>query len=312
MDAISHAVIGVAVAGLSGQPLAITEPIYIAAVLGSQGPDFDIIAWLRGNFSYLKHHRTYSHSLVGISLWSILIAGIIAVFWPHSNFIASLGWAFLGGLSHITTDYFNTHGAALFWPFCQQRRSYPLLNVFDPVLLSLVLSLFLLQLPMSQLALATIATLCSYMAVRLVLKHQASKRLHQLLGPQKVIKISIMPSLKRLLYWDFLVETSQQYFIGRIGILWPVVKFKVQLPKHDASVITAHAERTPLGQFFRKFTPFSYFEEQHDDCFTQVNIYDLRYFHKQFVHSATIIFDNNDLPCEAYIESQGSRVYIPC
>ena len=46
MDSLSHALIGIAVAGLSGHQLSLSDPIYIAAILGAQAPDFDIIASL--------------------------------------------------------------------------------------------------------------------------------------------------------------------------------------------------------------------------------------------------------------------------
>jgi inner membrane protein len=42
----------VAVAGLSGHQPALGDPIFVAAVLGAQAPDFDIVALARGNMAF--------------------------------------------------------------------------------------------------------------------------------------------------------------------------------------------------------------------------------------------------------------------
>lgn len=314
MDTFSHGLIGIAIAGLSSHQLSFNDPIYLAAILGAQAPDFDIIAQLNGRFSYLKQHRSFSHSIPGLVLWSGLIALLLTFFLPETNLFFLAGWSFAGGLSHIIIDYFNTHGAAILWPFCKERKSAGLLNVMDPILLFFMISLYLLPLTMLEQSICTFFILIAYIALRMLLRQKAGKELEHQFANQQINKLAIMPSLQRILFWDFVLETEQYHVAGQLGLLRPVLNIHVKFPKiKKASNVTLQAQQTPLGDFFTHFTPFIYFEEQEDNHFTFVNIYDLRYIlNQQFLHYGTIIFDSNKLPAASYMHSYGKTMKIPC
>lgn len=302
MDTLTHALIGVAVAGLSGHHPSVADPVYIATVLGAQAPDFDIVAQVRGNMAYLKQHRAFSHSIPGIGLWSAAIAGFVHFFMPEAQVGQLLLWAFAGGLSHTLIDYFNTHGTAILWPLRRERKSYPLLNVFDPCLIMLLLSMYLYRLPISQLALASLAAIVLYILFRYILKMRATAWLTKRFALQGVQRVWVMPCLSRLFFWDFVVETAGRHLNGRLGALFPVLEIKADLPRHELTPLTGEALKTSLGEFFTSFTPFIYFEEKPDEDAKRVNIYDLRYYSdSRFLHSATIVFDENDTPCDSYM-----------
>jgi len=314
MDSLSHVLIGIAVAGLSGHQLSFYDPIYVATVLGAQAPDFDIIAQLRGNFSYLRQHRAFSHSIPGLAIWSLLIGVILHFFMAQTNLLSLFGWAFAGGLSHIIIDYFNTHGAAILWPFRKERKSLCLLNVVDPILLVLMMSLYPLNLTIIQQSLGTLCIITAYIFLRIILRNRARIQLKNLFRNQKIIHLSVMPSLKRILFWDFVLETEDHHLVGQLGALYPVLEINATLPKQKIiSPFTIQAQKTPLGDFFTNFTPFIYFEEQQHNNSLSVNIYDLRYIlNKKFLHHATIIFDSNELPTASYMHSYGRTMKIPC
>ena len=314
MDSLSHALIGIAVAGLSGHQLSLYDPIYLATVLGAEAPDLDIIAQLRGNFSYLRQHRSFSHSIPGLTLWSMMIVAILHFFIPHPNILSLLRWAFAGGVSHTIIDYFNTHGAAILWPFRKERKSLCLLNVVDPILLVLMMSLYPLNLTMFEMSLSTFFIITAYIVLRTMLRKRANHQLEKLFDNQEINKISVMPSFKRILFWDFVLETKDCYLVGQVGSLYPVLEINATLPKQRTiSDFTIQAQKTPLGDFFTSFTPFIYFEEKQNTNSLSVNIYDLRYIlNKQFLHHATIIFDNNKLPTASYMHSYGHTMKIPC
>ena len=314
MDSLSHALIGIAVAGLSGHPLSVSDPIYMATVLGAEAPDFDILAQLNGNFSYIRQHRAFSHSIPGLALWSILIGVIMHFFMPQTNLLTLFGWAFAGGLSHTIIDYFNTHGAAILWPMRRERKSLCLLNVIDPILLVLMMVLYPLNLTMIELSLSTFFIITAYIALRILLRNKARTQLNSLFEKQNIKQLSIMPSLKRILFWDFVLETEDRHLVGQLGALYPVLEINANLPKQkNISDITKQAQKTPLGDFFTSFTPFVYFEEERHSNSLSVNIYDLRYIlNKQFLHHGTIIFDSNKLPTASYMHSYGRTMKIPC
>lgn len=311
MDTLTHALIGVAVAGLSGHQPSVADPVYIATVLGAQAPDFDIIAQVGGNMAYLKQHRAFSHSLPGIGLWSAAIAGLVHLFMPQAPAGQLLFWAFAGGLSHTLIDYFNTHGTAILWPLRRERKSFPLLNVFDPCLLTLLLSLYLYRLPIHQLAVASITAIVLYIMFRYGLKVRATHWLKKRFALKGVQRIWVMPCLNRLFFWDFVVETANRHLNGRLGTFFPVLEIKADLPRQELTPLAGEALKTSLGEFFTSFTPFIYCEEKPDEATRQVNLYDLRYYgERRFLHSATIIFNEDNLPCESYMHTLGRTVKV--
>lgn len=314
MDSLTHALIGMAVAGFSGHDLSLYDPIYLATVLGAEAPDFDIIAQLNGKFSYIRQHRAFSHSIPGLIIWSVLISIILYFFMSPTNLLSLFSWSFAGGLSHIMIDYFNTHGVALLWPFRKERKSLCLLNVIDPILLVLMMGLYSLNLTMTQLSIGTFFIIAIYILLRILLRSKARKQLTNLFDSQKIIQISVMPALKRILFWDFVLETEDRHLVGQLGALYPVLEIKANLPKQKTfSTFTIQAQKTPLGDFFTSFTPFIYFEEKQQTHSLSVNIYDLRYIlNKQFLHHGTIIFDGNKIPTASYMYSYGHTMKVPC
>jgi inner membrane protein len=311
MDSLSHALVGVAVAGLSGHQPALGDPIYIAAVLGAQAPDFDIVAQARGSMAYLRQHRGFSHSIPGVALFAAAIAAGIKLAIPQADIVQALLWAFAGGLSHALLDYFNSHGAAILWPLRRERKSFPLLNVFDPVVIVLLLAAYATGLPMQQVSYVSFAALTLYIFARYCLKRQAARWLTRRYAGELATRIWVMPCLKRLFYWDFVVETDRRYVNGRLGAFYPLLDIKADLPRQELSPLAEQASRTALGEFFTAFTPFIYFEEQADEDAGKVKIYDLRYHSgDRFVHSATITFTADMTLRDAYMHSLGQTVKV--
>lgn len=312
MDTLTHTVLGLAVAGLSGQSFSLHDPIYIASFLGAQAPDFDILAQLNGRFSYLRQHRAFSHSLPGIIMWSFLISIGMACYMPESAFFSVFFWAMAGGISHIIIDYFNTHGAALLWPIKKTRQSMQLLNVFDPFLLSLSCLLYAFDLTVKATSFATFSLIAVYIATRLFWRSRAKTSLKRYFTNCQIKRVLIMPSLQSIFFWDFILETPAHYLVGRMSFMYPLPKIKIHLPKSGLSEMIDFAKKTPLGSYFSTSSPFIYFEECKNDDSTKIRMYDLRYLLKtEFVHSATVLFDDNNKPYDSYMVSEGKKIPVP-
>ncbi len=315
MDTFSHALLGIAVAGLSGHPLSIGDPIYVASIIGAQAPDFDVIASVRGKLALLRQHRAFSHSIPGLILWSGLITAGFFLASPATAPVDVFVWSFLGGLSHSIMDFFNAHGAAVLWPFSRERKSFSLLNVFDPLLLIIMLAVFVPGLPARETSLLFFAVTGLYIAVRFILKLRATNRCRRHFGSNAIMRMLLMPSLKSTRFWDFVIETNNHYYVGQIGVFHQAFMIHTELAKQTLSPAAQGAQKTVLGEFFSSFTPFSYFTEHqdHQQHAKFVHIYDLRYFFNQtFLHSATIIFGSDQQPCDSYIKTYGQKIKIPC
>ncbi len=312
MDNLSHAFIGIAIAALSGHQLSIHDPLYIAAILGAQAPDFDIITHLKGNFAYMKSHRAFSHSLPGLVMWSSLITIIMAIL-GMSDWTTNLLWSLAGGLSHIFLDYFNTHGASLFWPFNKERQTNHLLNVIDPLLLLLFSIPYFFTLTPWQLGVVTLSTLSLYLLLRIFMRYSIKNRLVTAFAVKKIMRLAVMPSLKHILIWDFVIELADVYLVGQCHFIHAELVIKSKLLKQDHPEVDARVQATPLGEFFTSFTPFLYLDvENQADGFSLVTLYDLRYFlNENFVHGAMIHFDDNQTALDSYLLMSGRAIKLP-
>jgi inner membrane protein len=148
LNATTHAVFGVA--ALAGYSLLVGEapPLYTypAAVISSWLPDVDNPRSTLGNgLSRLKNptlnllsrplswalrttsfllvrtvgHRTLTHSLLGILLFSLVVWLFLGGF-PNLSLALVAGYA-----SHVVADALNTRGVLLFWPAGRPFRLVP-------------------------------------------------------------------------------------------------------------------------------------------------------------------------------------------
>lgn len=150
MDTGTHFMIGLGLGGLAMlDPVFSAHPESAAAVLigtvaGSNAPDLDMLAKMKGNAAYIRHHRGISHSLPAIPVWTGLITLLLSLIfrgvpWPHFAF-----WVGLSVIIHILTDLCNSYGTQALWPIRKEWIRWNLLPVFDPFLFaSHLLAIFL-------------------------------------------------------------------------------------------------------------------------------------------------------------------------
>lgn len=149
MNATTHAVFGVA--ALAGASLALgTEPppLYAYPLAGVTAwlPDLDNprsrlgnglsplknrllnaatrpVSWMLRIISFTLFrtvgHRTLTHSLVGITLFTLLVLPLAG---PYPDFFLAL---VAGYASHLAADALNTRGVPLFWPLGGYLRLLP-------------------------------------------------------------------------------------------------------------------------------------------------------------------------------------------
>ncbi len=133
MDILHHSAIGVI-----GLTIAVASNENIAGVLflvGSIIADLDAFLVLFGRSFYLKNHQGFSHSLLLIPLYSIVIILALSYWLDFSwiNFFALL----LGWMIHSLLDYSNTYGIALFYPISKKRYALDAIFFVDTTMLIL-------------------------------------------------------------------------------------------------------------------------------------------------------------------------------
>jgi len=111
MDIITHAAIGVTLAGTL-----ISEPaLALGILIGSVLPDLDVLARLFGRRAMMLNHQTFSHSLPLLFVVSVACGLIPALDWMFA------GGLFGGAALHVILDYSNTLGVTMLWPFVRKR-----------------------------------------------------------------------------------------------------------------------------------------------------------------------------------------------
>jgi len=286
LDPITHAVAGLAVATLSGEPASLSGPIYLSSMLGAMAPDLDIFFQLKGDMAYLKYHRGASHGVLGATFFSLGIMALLHFFFPGVSQVQLFLWSLSGGVSHTILDLLNSYGARFLAPFSRRSISFNLLTIFDPVLIVLLLVvIFGSSVPgWTGSAVYLLFRWASKTCVKAYLKNEFPE----------YDRIIVMPAMAKNFAWSFLVDTGDLMFAGEIPFFQSDYKISKQLKKHRNNPLVQAALQTPIGRLFSNFTPYFHIDLQRQRDRHVVRFFDLRYYaRKKFLHSATAIFDQN-------------------
>ena len=310
MDPVSHLIIGLGTAALSGQPMAVTNPIYIGAALGAIAPDLDVATHFNP-FTFLKHHRGITHSIPGLVGISFIITALLAAFFPGGNYLSYFAWTFLGALSHSVLDSFNSYGTHLLWPFKKQKWSANLLVLCDPwLVLFYALLLFSLSGPglVSRVILLLVAF---YIALRYFMRQKLMRHIKSTFGLAESETLVVMPG-NFFANWDFVIEKERQFILGRINYYSLHISEEMALEKQLPNPFMERALNSRLGQFFRFFTPYLHLEYKKEQEEHVVFFRDLRFMLKNstFLHTATVTVNDELKIISSYLHpfSKDNRV----
>ncbi len=313
MDPLTHAMVGLGVGALSGQPLSPYNPIYCAAVMGAVTPDLDVITMLKGELFLIKHHRGASHSLGGLILLSATIAGIIYLdfgLYPWPYFF----WAFGGALSHGVLDFFNSYGTQIWWPFCKKRRSGNLLMFFDPIFILFFLPIFFAAQDPLKTAIIAFSGIILYLFLRWSMRRQAERLLIKEYGAkmEKESRLAVLPALKGFVHYDFLIERPREVMIGTLNFLERKVSNCRYMDKIASSPLIFKALQTAPGRLFCQFTSYYFITQWEEKGKYFVKLADLRFKRQtdDFLYKLTLIFDEQHLLEEAYFSHQNNLTPI--
>jgi len=309
MDPVTHALVGLAVSALSGQPLSPYNPQNCAAVFGAVAPDLDVVTMLKGELAFIRHHRGASHSLGGFLLFSAAIALIICLDFagnPWSYFL----WALAGALSHGILDFLNSYGTQLWWPFSPKRLAGNLLMFFDPFLFIFFLPVLLTyRAPHKAAALALVGTVF-YLLLRWEMRLQVERLLqskYDLKAEQG--RIAVMPALKGMENWDFFIEAPREIIVGRLNYLNRKISNCLHMDRKTSSPLILKALQTAPGRMFCQFTSYYHITHWEEKGRHFVKLMDLRFKNKSgFFYRAMLVFNEQQRLEEAYFYRQNDLI----
>jgi inner membrane protein len=142
MDSLTHILFGVAIAGLAqldpqiANSTSATQAIFTASIVGSVFPDLDTLYRVKGNGTYLRQHRGYTHSipfLIGSAFF--ITAGVHWGFGGAVQLVTLFLFTAFALFLHVFTDVLNAYGTQVFRPFSKRRTAFNILPVIDPILI---------------------------------------------------------------------------------------------------------------------------------------------------------------------------------
>jgi inner membrane protein len=142
MEPLTHALTSIALgrAGLNKITRAATPMLLVSGLIA----DVDWLTWLGGAASFLRGHRTATHSLAGV----VVIAAVVAVAswfagrkYPKFavRFFPALAICAIGAGAHMFLDLLNGYGVKLLWPFNPKWYAWDLAYPVDSWILFFLL-----------------------------------------------------------------------------------------------------------------------------------------------------------------------------
>ena len=133
MDTITHGLIG-GIAGRVFSPDSTSSSYLLVAAIAATFPDIDyLLFWVNPYQFITEWHRGFTHSLVLLPVWSLLLSLILyPLFKWRLAFSKILFFTSLGLFTHIATDFVTLYGVQLFSPEDDRRFALGITFDIDP------------------------------------------------------------------------------------------------------------------------------------------------------------------------------------
>jgi len=223
MDLLTQGLLGSAMAVSVARPAEIHKAGIIGLLAGITADVDFFIQSASDPLLNLEYHRHFTHSIFFIPLAALLISFLLWPFfknslsWKRIFMFSSLGFL-LSGLLDACTSY----GTSLFWPFSDQRISFNIISIIDPVFTLLLVSGITLSAikkkPLYTHICLILAT--SYLTLGWV-QHQRIEQLSLQLAQQRghqAERLLVKPTLGNLFLWRSIYQHNNRYYIDAIRL----------------------------------------------------------------------------------------------
>ncbi len=217
----------------------------IAGALGFvAGMAADLDALIRSEtdpLMFLEYHRQFTHSLIFIPVGGLLCA--LALHWIlgrswRLTYLQTFLFCVLGYATHAFLDTCTSYGTMLFWPFSDERFSWSIVSIVDPLFTVPVIVLVVLAGLRRKPVLARFALAWAAFYLMLgALQHHAALAMGSEIAASRghsPIRIEVKPSFANILVWKTIYETADRFFVDAVrpGIR-PRAFSGVSVPKLD-------------------------------------------------------------------------------
>jgi len=138
MDPITHTCSGILIGqGLCPQP-AVRRTTLLVIGLAAFAPDFDSVSYLWGSEAFFRLHHTYTHTLVGIAVLALVLAGIESRWLKELSFTHLLALNLAGCTIHLCGDLIALWPVHLLSPFSDHDFALHWTRDFDYIVLGVI------------------------------------------------------------------------------------------------------------------------------------------------------------------------------
>lgn len=301
MDNLTHTLTGIAIShtGLNRK----TRFATLSLILAANAPDIDILARLKSSLAYLQYHRGISHSLLGIVVLALLVAGLVYGLGKRSPRGSGppvdgrwlLLSALLGTGSHLLLDFTNAYGVRPFLPFSGRWYAWDIVPIIDPLLLVIfVLGLgmpWLLRVASEEIGArrsrsAAGAVFClGAMVVLWSIRDFAHGRALNILNSRTYSgeaagRLGAFPVAVNPFAWSGVAETVSAFHLARVNALNPNLPPDelATFQKPQASPVLSTAMQTPGAKVVLNFDRFPWAQVCAQGPGFTVSFSDLRFY----------------------------------
>lgn len=225
MDPLTQGVIGAALP----QAIARKPKIIAAGLFGfvaGMVPDLDVLIQSEADpLLYLEYHRQFTHSLAFIPIGGLICAAIFQLLLGRFfDLTFKQSWLFcaLGFGTHGLLDAFTSYGTMLLWPFSDERFSWKIVSVVDPLFTVPIIVLLVLSLWKRRPGFAQIGLLWAGLYLGLgFMQQQSAISMGNALAEERghtPIRIEAKPSFANLLVWKTVYETTDAFYVDAVRV----------------------------------------------------------------------------------------------
>ncbi|MFK7993891.1 MAG: metal-dependent hydrolase [Granulosicoccus sp.] len=238
MDSVSQIVLGASLAHITlGERLG-RRALILGAVLGTL-PDMDVLVPYADAVESFTYHRSWSHSLLVLSLISLPIAWLVQRLFTDATlpYRHSLRGVWLVLFTHPLLDCFTTYGTQILWPLTSAPTVLGSVFVIDPLYtLPLIVAVIAAWRWPYKRSLSWVVTSLivstAYLAWTLVAQHQVSQKFDDTLAKLGIqAQQTMIAPFPLSLLWRTVVVTNEHYYEGYSSLLDSNVA--IELSRYD-------------------------------------------------------------------------------
>lgn len=172
---------------------------------------------------FLEYHRQFTHSLVFVAVGGFLVAALFFLCfrrWLTTGFPRLWLFSSLGYATHGLLDAATSYGTQLLWPFSEDRFSFSIVSIVDPLFTLPVLSLVIAGMVRRSGRWARVAMVWAacYLALG-AYQHRAAEALAQRLARERghePVRLEVKPTFANLVVWRSIYETADRFYVDAV------------------------------------------------------------------------------------------------